>query len=151
MKSAKPVVLAAFCALLAGPLLAADCETEIEGNDMIRFNKESITVPASCKEFKVTLKHVGKLPVASMGHNWVLTKTADMQAVATDAMAAGPNNKYLKPDDNRILAHTDMIGGGESDSVTFDVSKLDAAGEYTYFCSFPGHSSIMKGTLKIEK
>jgi azurin len=150
MKLMKPVVLAC-CALLSAPLLAQECETEIEGNDMIQYNKQSITVPASCKEFKVTLKHVGKLPVNTMGHNWVLTTTADMQAVASDAMAAGPNNKYLKPDDTRILAHTDMIGGGETDSVTFEVSKLDAAGEYTYFCSFPGHSSIMKGTLKVEK
>ena len=48
-------------------------------------------------------------------------------------------------------AHTKIIGGGESDSVTFPVAKLAAADSYTFFCSFPGHSSIMKGTLKLAK
>jgi azurin len=36
----------------------------------------------------LTLKHSGKLAAATMGHNWVLTKTADMQAVSTAGMAA---------------------------------------------------------------
>ena len=44
---------------------------------------------------------------------------------------------------------TKVIGGGESDSVTFDVSKLAAGQDYTYFCSFPGHFAMMKGTLKL--
>ena len=43
------------------------------------------------------------------------------------------------------------MGGGETDSVTFAVTKLGAADSYTYFCSFPGHSAIMKGTLKLVK
>lgn len=41
-----------------------------------------------------------------------------------------------------------MIGGGESDKVTFEVSKLDPATEYQYFCTFPGHQSIMIGNIK---
>jgi len=44
-----------------------------------------------------------------------------------------------------------IVGGGETDSVTFAVTKLGAADSYTYFCSFPGHSAIMKGTLKLVK
>ena len=65
-----------FTALLAGPVLAATCDIEIEGNDAMQFNKSAIAVPASCKQFTVKLKHVGKLPKASMGHNWVLSKAA---------------------------------------------------------------------------
>ena len=41
---------------------------------------------------------------------------------------------YVKKDDARVIAHTKVIGGGESDSVTFDVSKLAAGQDYTYFC-----------------
>jgi len=62
-----------------------------------------------------------------------------MQPVATDGMAAGIEKNYLKEDDARIIAHTKIIGAGEKDSVTFDVSKLAAGTDYAFFCSFPGH------------
>ncbi|WP_397473361.1 azurin [Pusillimonas sp.] len=142
--------LAAVLSAAALPAMAANCETVIEGNDAMQFNVKEITVDKSCEKYTVHLKHVGKLPVAAMGHNWVLTTQADMQAAATDGMAAGAANDYLKPDDERIIAHTDLIGGGEEASVTFDVSKLSAGEDYAYFCSFPGHWAIMKGTLKLS-
>jgi azurin len=142
---------ALLAALLAGPVLATTCDVEIEGNDAMQFNKSSIAVPASCKQFTVKLKHVGKLPKAAMGHNWVLVKTSDLQAVANDGMAAGLDKDYLKAGDTRVIAHTKVIGGGETDSVSFDVSKLKAGDSYAWFCSFPGHASIMKGTLTLSK
>jgi azurin len=40
-----------------------------------------------------------------------------------------------------------VIGGGETTTVTFPTSKLKKGGDYTFFCSFPGHWSIMKGKL----
>ncbi len=84
-------LLIASALLVAGPVLAADnCEVDVESNDAMQFNTKSIAVPASCKQFKVNLKHVGKLPKAAMGHNWVLGKTADVQGIANDGMAAGP-------------------------------------------------------------
>jgi azurin len=130
---------------------AADCKTTVEGNDAMQFNTKAITVDKSCKQFEVTLKHAGKLPKAAMGHNWVLTKAADLQPVATDGIAAGLAANYIKAGDARVIAHTKVVGGGESDSVTFDVSKLAAGQDYAFFCSFPGHSSVMKGTLAVSK
>lgn len=135
--------------LVAGPALAASCEAEIEANDAMQFNKNSLEVSKSCKEFTVTLKHVGKMPKAAMGHNWVLSKAADLQAVATDGIPAGIDKDYLKPDDARVIAHTKVIGGGETAAVSFDPSKLAAGENYAWFCSFPGHSAIMKGTLAL--
>jgi len=127
----------------------AQCEATVEGNDAMQFNVKEITIDKTCKEFKVTLRHVGKLPKAAMGHNWILTKQADFQPTATAGMAAGAANDYMQPNDARIIAHTKMLGGGESDTVTIDVSKLAAGQDYTFFCSFPGHFAIMKGTLKL--
>jgi azurin len=142
---------ALLAALLAGPVLATTCDVEIEGNDAMQFNKSSIAVPASCKQFTVKLKHVGKLPKAAMGHNWVLSKASDSQGVAADGIPAGLDKAYVKPGDARVIAHTKVIGGGETDSVSFDVSKLKAGDSYAWFCSFPGHASIMKGTLTLSK
>ena len=146
----KPVALALVLSASA-PAWAAACDVEIEGNDAMQFNKPTISVPASCKQFTVKLKHVGKLPKAAMGHNWVLTKTADLQGAATDGIAAGVAKDYVKAGDARVLAHTKVIGGGETDSVTFATSVLKAGESYSYFCSFPGHSAIMKGTLTLAK
>ncbi|MDM9559370.1 azurin [Bordetella petrii] len=140
--------LAVLLSAASLPVLAAQCETTVESNDAMQFNTKEIVVDQSCKEFTVHLKHVGKMAKAAMGHNWVLTKEADMQAVATDGMTAGLDKDYVKPDDARVIAHTKLIGGGESDSVTFDTSKLAAGDKYAFFCSFPGHWAIMKGTLK---
>ncbi len=85
-----------------------------------------------------------------MGHNWVLAKDADVKALAGDSAKAGPAKDYLNDGDPRIIAHTKLVGGGESDSVTFDVSKLSADEKYTFFCSFPGHWAVMKGELKLN-
>ena len=142
-------------AVLAGlslaslPAYAASCDLTIEGNDAMQFNLREITVPKTCKQFAVTLKHVGKLPKVAMGHNWVLSKAADAVAVAGEGIPAGIDNSYIKAGDPRVLAFTKVIGGGESTSVNVDVSKLNAGETYSYFCSFPGHSNIMKGTLRL--
>lgn len=146
-----PFLLAAALALAAGGASAAQCDIEIEGNDAMQFNKSTIAVPTSCKQFTVKLKHVGKLPKAAMGHNWVLVKAGDLQGVAADGIAAGVDKGYLKPGDARVIATTKLLGGGESDSVTFDVAKLKAGDSYAYLCSFPGHSSLMKGTVTLAK
>ncbi|MEJ8293554.1 azurin [Delftia tsuruhatensis] len=150
-KQWKPVLLALAMTAVAAPVLAADCAVEIEGNDAMQFNKPTISVPASCKQFTVKLKHVGKLPKTAMGHNWVLSKTADLQPVANDGIAAGAAKDFVKDKDARVIAHTKVIGGGESDSVTFSTAALKAGEAYSYFCSFPGHSALMKGTLTLAK
>ncbi|TWI12025.1 azurin [Aerolutibacter ruishenii] len=128
----------------------ANCATEIESNDAMQYNVGSIAVPASCSEFKITLKHTGKLPVTAMGHNVVIAKAADMQGVAADGIAAGAAAAYVKADDARVIAHTSLVGGGESTSVSFAVSKIKDGGPYEFFCSFPGHSALMKGTIAVQ-
>jgi azurin len=150
MKKSRLIAVAAASLLSCGAAFADDCSTEIEGNDVMKFNKASITVPASCKNFTVTLKHTGKMPKSAMGHNWVLTKTADQATVVKEGIAAGPAKDYIEAGDAKIIAHTKLLGGGETDAVTFPVSKLAAGEAYTYFCNFPGHAAIMKGTLTVK-
>ena len=104
---------------------------------------------ADCGEVTINLVHTGALPVTVMGHNWVLTTTADYMDVAAAGQAAGAP-EYLPAGDDRILAATDLIGGGEETSVTFSLAGLEAGGDYTYFCTFPGHYVLMNGKLIIE-
>ncbi|WP_430537968.1 azurin [Agrilutibacter niabensis] len=130
--------------------MVANCGTTIEGNDAMQYNVGSIAVPASCGNFTINLKHAGKMPVAAMGHNVVIAKTADQQAVSADGMAAGAAANYVKADDARVIAHTKLVGGGESTSVTFPTSKIKTGGPYEFFCSFPGHAAMMKGTIAVQ-
>ncbi len=125
-----------------------ECSVSIEGNDQIQYNKKELEVSSGCKQVTVTLKHVGTLAANVMGHNWVLAATADYQAVAQAGQGAGPPN-YLPAGDARVLASTPIIGGGQEVSVTFDISKLKPGGDYTYFCSFPGHFVLMNGKFVI--
>lgn len=127
--------------------VAQGCAIDIEGNDMMQFNTKSITIDKSCTQFTVNLKHVGKLPVAAMGHNVVIAKTSDINGIAADGASITP--EHIKEGDARVVAHSKMIGGGESTSVTFDVSKVSAGG-FSFFCSFPGHAALMQGTITVQ-
>ncbi|WHZ18074.1 MAG: Azurin [Rhodanobacteraceae bacterium] len=137
--------------LLSTPLWAANCAATVEANDAMQFNVSSITVPASCKSFTVTLKHTGKLPRNVMGHDWVLTTAANEPGVVTDGVQAGLDHNYVKPGDPRVIAATKIIGGGETASTSFKPSALKPGTDYTFFCSYPGHAAVMKGTVKLIK
>jgi len=135
---------------LASPGFArADpCQLEITGNDQMQYDKQTLAVPASCTQITLTLHHTGKLPREAMGHNWVLVKASDFDAVANAGMGAGLVNDYLAPGDKRVLAHSRIIGGGQSASITFPTSILKAGSDYRYLCTFPGHNALMRGTFR---
>lgn len=146
----RKLVAASLLTLVSGHLLAAECSVEVDSTDQMTFSTKAIEIDKSCKEFTVNLKHSGNLPKNVMGHNLVISKEADMQPIATDGLAAGIDKQYLKEGDARVIAHTKIIGAGETDSLKIDVSKLDPAEKYGFFCSFPGHISMMKGAITLK-
>jgi azurin len=138
--------------LLGGPAQAASkvCKVAISANDAIQYDKKQLTVASDCTEVELTLTHTGKLPAQSMGHDWVLVKAEDLSAVASDGLTAGIGNGYVKKDDPRVIAHTKIVGGGESTSVTFPTSALKKGQSYKYLCTFPGHNALMNGDFVIQ-
>ena len=140
------LLLGAVSAPRAAP--ADPCKLEISGNDVLQYDKQELAVPATCREITLTLHHVGRQSREAMGHNWVLVNAADYVAVANLALAAGLANDYVPRGDKRVLAHTKVIGGGETTSVTFAASLLKKGGNYKYLCTFPGHNALMHGTFK---
>lgn len=151
MKSLRSVFATLALCAVGSAYAAGPCDLTIEGTDAMKFTKDSLSVPASCKTITLKLTHNGKIPKTAMGHNWVLVKTADVQGVDTDGIAAGAANNYVKPGDARVIAHTKVVGGGESDTVSFDGSKVKAGEAYTFICTFPGHVALMKGTFTVTK
>ena len=143
------IMFPALLGLLLSGTAAADCEIDIQVGDMLSFSTDSIEVQSSCDTVTVNLEHTGTLPVEAMGHNWVLSRTEDFQAVANAGMGAGVAGNYVPAGDERVIAATSLVGGGESTSVSFSIANLDIGAEYTFFCSFPGHWSVMKGSFTI--
>lgn len=134
-------------AAVSSPAWSQDCAFTIEANDQVQYLQSEIRVSTSCDSFSLTLKHIGTLPANVMGHNWVLTRTSDYMSVAQAGQSESAENNYLPPNDPRVLAHTKIIGGGEETTISFDPSMLEPGGDYTYFCSFPGHFVLMFGKL----
>ncbi len=129
-----------------GRIAAAEvCQFTVNATDQMRYDQQTLQVDALCTEVEINLRHTGSLPAAVMGHDWVLTKTADVAAVAIAGMSAGAANNYQQPGDKRIVAATRIVGGGDSATVRFSTAKLERGGNYSYFCSSPGHYSVMKG------
>lgn len=126
---------------------AADCAITLQTDDALRFVPSHIVVPSLCKDFTVTLTHTGHLPPLAMSHNWVLTKKSDLDGVARTGMVAGAGAHHIDQTDKRVIAHTKLIGTGETSSVSFAASTLTKGETYVFLCTFAGHSPIMRGTL----
>lgn len=156
MQTNRLFISAAFTSILG--LLGSACATKaladpvcavtIDATQDMKFSVTSFDVPKSCAKFTVSLNNTSSYGKEVMAHNLVITKSSDRQAVS-NAEGVNEASNYLKPNDERVVAATNLIGGGEKASVTFDVSKLDAGSDYVYFCSYPGHAMRLRGIIKV--
>jgi len=136
--------------LFTTSVYAGECDINVEATKAMAYTTKEITVKKSCEEVTLNFKVNGTLSRTVMGHNVVITKKVDMDAVVKDGMAAGLDNNYVKVNDMRVVVATNVIGGGESTSVKFKLSAFNTNEPYVFVCSFPGHSSIMKGNVKFN-
>ncbi|MFN4300198.1 MAG: plastocyanin/azurin family copper-binding protein [Thermaurantimonas sp.] len=121
-------------------------EVVIEANDQMKYNLDRIDVKAGQK-VKLTLKHVGQLPIESMGHNWVLLKQGTDVAEFATAAINHKDNGYIDPAKaDQVIVKTDMIGGGQETTIEFDAPEK---GIYDFICTFPGHYGMMKGKFVV--
>ena len=117
----------------------------LNSDDLMRFDKNILLVQSGQK-ITLTLNHIGKMDKSIMGHNFVLLKKdVDVIAFAEKAVLA-KNNEYI-PEGDEVIVYTKLLGGGESDTITFDAPEK---GYYTYLCTFPGHWGLMKGKLVVK-
>ena len=119
-------------------------ELTIEAKDSMQYNAKKFTVTAGQK-VKLTLKHVGTMPKAAMGHNLVILKPGvEAAAFAAKAGTAFQEEYFPAASADQTIAHTKLIGGGESTSIEF---VAPAEGSYTFICTYPGHWGAMRGEM----
>jgi azurin len=87
----------------------------------------------------------------TMPHNILITAPGAFQelALAAGAMSApdDPNAKAFVPDSPKVLQSTKLVQPGESETLSF--TAPEKPGNYTFFCSYPGHWVKMYGTMQV--
>jgi azurin len=127
----------------SAPAANVSNDIQISANDQMKFSTNELHVKAN-EKVTLTMKNEGTQPKEAMGHNFVLLK--DGTDLPTFAQAAIQAPDHIPANNPAIIAHTKLLGPGESDTIEFTVP----AGSYTYICSFPGHYLTMTGTLTAE-
>src|SRR5690606_27203263 len=120
---------------------------ETSGNDAMQYDKKELRSTEG-SFISLTLQHISSMSKYVMGHHHInLKEGVDMQAFATADMSEKDNDYFPASMSSDVIAHTKMIGGGESTTITF---QAPPKGTYTFFCSFPGHYAMMQGQLIVE-
>jgi azurin len=138
---------------IASALLAfGDNHTQvtISGNDTMQFDIKSFNASKGTN-FKLTFKNTGKLPKIAMGHNLViLKKGVSAIAFGQKVLASGGNATNALPESVKgdVLAHTKLLGPGETEVINFKVPM--ETGSYEYVCTFPGHFAMMRGIMEVK-
>lgn len=124
-------------------------EIVIETSDQIKYSRNEFTVTPGAT-VNLILRNSGPLPKSTMGHNVViLTAHADVDAFVMEAEDHRDNDYIPENMSESMIAHTDLLGGGQTDSITF--TAPDEPGDYPYLCSFPSHYQMgMKGTMHVR-
>lgn len=119
----------------------------ISGDDKMLFDTKTITVHEG-QTVVLTLKHIGTSPKSVMGHNFVLLDNEITLADFGQKAATAVDHDYIPQSEiAHIIAHTKMIGGGETDMIVFPAPPK---GTYEFLCSFPGHYAMMKGIFSVK-
>lgn len=145
----KKLAIALLTAALFQNAVAQDAKIELTGNDQMQYNVKAFEVTEGQKVV-LSFKHIGQLPAIAMGHNVVILKPGtEVPAFATKC-APARDTEYIPQDEEsnkQIVAHSKLLGGGESDEITF---TAPAPGEYPFICTFPGHFAIMQGVMTVK-
>lgn len=124
----------------------------VNADDKMRFDNTAFEVSPGQK-VTMTLKNVGTTPKFSMGHNLVVLdrqiNEQNIQAKFLDPASTEAAHDYVPPGDKNVIAHTKLLGPGETDSITFNAPYVP--GQYMYVCSFPGHyTQGTKGFMTVK-
>ncbi|NNC88437.1 MAG: Azurin [Akkermansiaceae bacterium] len=121
----------------------------ITGNDLMQYDIKTFEAKAG-QTIELTFKNIGVLPKEAMGHNVVVLKAGTDIPKFAMAGATQREGDFLPAEQefkDQMIAHTKILGPGESETITF---TAPGAGTYDYICTFPGHFGVMRGTMVVK-
>lgn len=106
----------------------------------LEFQPSRISAKAGTR-LRIRLVNEGTLP-----HNIVLVRDeGDIDALGTAAYRAQDTGYVPLEQKDRLFAWSELAAPGETVEMTFEVPP---PGEYFFVCLYPGHYSMMIGTLR---
>lgn len=79
-----------------------------------------------------------------------IINTGNVQSAFLDKASTEASHDYVPLGAKEVLAHSKLLGPGESEVVTFNAPYIP--GDYLYVCSFPGHySQGTKGFMTVKQ
>lgn len=153
--SAAPAPAGSAAATAAAAAPAAGAPTDVaeltlkpDVANPLGYNTKELKAKAGQK-VKLTFSNTGA--AVPQPHNVCIGKAGskDRLLAAAMQMMTDPNGmtKGYIPDSPDLLAHSKLLQPGSSETIEFTAPP---AGEYPYLCTFPGHSMLMNGVLKVE-
>ena len=132
----------------AAPAKGEPRTIELTATEQMKYDKTRLTARPG-EKIRIVLKAIGSMPKMAMAHNFVLLKPdASALEVNNAAFNARATDFIPESQKDKIIAFTQLAGGGETAEVTFTVPK---AGTYPFLCTVPGHFVAgMKGTLIVK-
>lgn len=122
-------------------------ELTIESNDDMKYNLKTLEVKAG-DQVILTLINKGSMPKEAMGHNLTILKQGvDLEEYAMAASKAKDYGYQVKGREGDVIAHTKILGPGESETITFDAPEV---GTYKFLCTFPAHYGLMQGDFIVK-
>ena len=118
---------------------------EALGNTMMdmKYSLKNISVNAG-SWVRINLVNKGLDP--AMIHNILIVNYNKRAEVATAAIEVGPELDYI-PKSKEVIAGSKQANPGETVTLEF---KAPSKGNYEFFCSYPGHSSKMRGYFFVK-
>ena len=118
---------------------------EALGNTMMdmKYSLKNISVNAG-SWVRINLVNKGSDP--AMIHNILIVNYNKRAEVATAAIEVGPELDYI-PKSKEVIAGSKQANPGETVTLEF---KAPSKGNYEFFCSYPGHSSKMRGYFFVK-
>ena len=107
------------------------------GGDALKFDLDTLTAKAGSRVM-VTFDNASSVSE----HNWLLVQPGTSDSVAVAGIAAGAENSYVPPGDERVLAYIPLLDPETTGEVQF---VAPAAGTYEFVCTVPGHQFTMLG------
>jgi azurin len=116
--------------------------------EQMRYDLNKLVVEAG-KPFAIDLVNDDMMP-----HNLVVVAPGSRTEIATLAMTmpidkADKQGRVFVPENAKVLAGTKLVNPGKRELLM--VPAIDQEGTYEYVCTFPGHFTIMWGTLVVTK
>ena len=131
-----------------------------KNNDYILKNKFKIKISTvkdkmmyDVKEFSVETGRLVSLQFVNKDlapHNLLIVKPGKADEVSNLAISLaedGPKKEW-RPDTPLILWGSKMINQNQSDEIIFNAPD---PGIYPFICTYPGHSQMMRGIMKVKK